>query len=110
MHTEGRVASKGADSIPVWSPGGGADSIGIQGGSAHTLTHSSLLFSCGAMGVWPSLTFPLPPSSSSQVWRDDRLVFERERAAGAYGTAAYFSAVVLFDFLPLRCGSVSVNI
>ena len=40
--------------------------------------------------------------SSLPIWRDDRLVFMRERAAGAYGTAAYFTAVVLFDFLPLR--------
>jgi len=36
------------------------------------------------------------------VWRDERLLFLHERAAGAYGTAAYFSAVVLFDILPLR--------
>ena len=26
----------------------------------------------------------------------------RERAAGAYGTLAYFTAVVLFDFVPMR--------
>ena len=39
---------------------------------------------------------------SLPVWRDERLLFLHERAAGAYGTAAYFSAVVLFDILPLR--------
>jgi ABC-type multidrug transport system ATPase subunit len=40
--------------------------------------------------------------SSLPVWREERLLFLRERAAGAYGTAAYFTAVVLFDILPLR--------
>ncbi len=50
------------------------------------------------------LYLSLSSLSSLPVWRDDRLVFTRERAAGAYGTAAYFTSVVLFDFLPLRCG------
>jgi hypothetical protein len=36
------------------------------------------------------------------VWHEERLLFARERAAGAYGTNAYFAAVVLFDILPLR--------
>ena len=40
--------------------------------------------------------------SSLPVWSDDRLLFVRERAAGAYGTPAYFTAVVLFDVLPMR--------
>jgi ABC-2 type transporter len=40
--------------------------------------------------------------SSLPVWHDERLLFMRERAAGAYGTAAYFVAVVLFDLLPMR--------
>eukprot|EP00798_Chlamydomonas_sp_ICE-L_P020668 gene20668-27458_t len=40
--------------------------------------------------------------SSLPIWRDDTLVFVRERSAGAYGTASYFTSVVLFDFLPLR--------
>lgn len=31
--------------------------------------------------------------SSLPIWRDDRLLFVRERAAGAYGTHAYFTAV-----------------
>ena len=57
-----------------------------------------------------ALTQAPSPPILSQVWRDDRLVFARERAAGAYGTAAYFTAVVLFDFLPLRCGCISVNL
>ena len=39
---------------------------------------------------------------SLPVWREERLLFLRERAAGAYGTNAYFTAVVLFDILPLR--------
>lgn len=29
-------------------------------------------------------------------------VLRRERASGAYGTASYFSAMVAFDFLPMR--------
>jgi len=40
--------------------------------------------------------------SSLPIWCDDRLLFVRERAAGAYGTAAYFTSVVLFDVLPMR--------
>lgn len=39
---------------------------------------------------------------SLPVWTEDRLLFLRERAAGAYGANAYFVAVVLFDLLPLR--------
>ncbi len=35
--------------------------------------------------------------SSLPIWNDDRLLFVRERAAGAYGSAAYFTSVVLFD-------------
>ncbi len=31
--------------------------------------------------------------SSLPIWADDRLLFLREREAGAYGTAAYFTAV-----------------
>lgn len=40
--------------------------------------------------------------SSLPIWRDERLLFYRERAAGLYGTPAYFLAVVMFDLLPLR--------
>ncbi|KAF5834484.1 hypothetical protein DUNSADRAFT_8809 [Dunaliella salina] len=40
--------------------------------------------------------------SSLPIWCDDRLLFVRERAAGAYGTASYFTSVVLFDVLPMR--------
>ncbi|KAL6745275.1 hypothetical protein V8C86DRAFT_42591 [Haematococcus lacustris] len=40
--------------------------------------------------------------SSLPIWADDRLLFRRERAAGVYGTAAYFTGVVLFDVLPMR--------
>ena len=40
--------------------------------------------------------------SSLPIWRDERLLFIRERAAGLYRTPAYFTAVVLFDLLPLR--------
>jgi len=32
--------------------------------------------------------------SSLPIWCDDRLLFARERAAGAYGTTAYFTSVV----------------
>ena len=39
---------------------------------------------------------------SLPVWHEERLLFARERAAGAYGANAYFTAVVLFDILPLR--------
>ena len=40
--------------------------------------------------------------SSLPVWREDRLLFLRERASGAYGTRAYFTSVVCFDILVLR--------
>ena len=40
--------------------------------------------------------------SSLPAWHADRLLFLRERAAGVYGTNAYFAAVMLFDVLPLR--------
>ena len=40
--------------------------------------------------------------SSLPVWSQDRLLFLRERAAGAYCTNAYFVAIVLFDIIPLR--------
>ena len=39
---------------------------------------------------------------SLPVWHEERLLFARERAAGTYGANAYFTAVVLFDILPLR--------
>jgi hypothetical protein len=39
---------------------------------------------------------------SLPVWHEERLLFARERAAGAYGTNAYVAAVLLFDLLPLR--------
>jgi ATP-binding cassette subfamily G (WHITE) protein 2 len=40
--------------------------------------------------------------SSLPVWREDRLLFLREKAAGAYDTASYFVTVVVFDVLALR--------
>ena len=40
--------------------------------------------------------------SSLPMWREDRLLFLREKAAGAYDTASYFVAVVAFDVLALR--------
>ena len=40
--------------------------------------------------------------SSLPVWREDRLLFLRERAAGAYGTHAYFAAVAAFEIVVLR--------
>ncbi|EFJ49894.1 hypothetical protein VOLCADRAFT_104135 [Volvox carteri f. nagariensis] len=40
--------------------------------------------------------------SSLPIWRDEKLLFMRERASGVYGTPAYFTAVVLFDLLPMR--------
>jgi len=48
------------------------------------------------------LYLSLSSLSSLPLWHDDRLIFVRERASGAYGTPAYFTAVVLFDFVPLR--------
>ena len=42
--------------------------------------------------------------SSLPIWRDERLLFMRERAAGLYNTPVYFTAVVMFDLLPLRVG------
>lgn len=40
--------------------------------------------------------------SSLPLWHDERLLFVRERAAGAYGTTSYFIANILFDVLPMR--------
>ena len=40
--------------------------------------------------------------SSLPAWREDRLLFLRERAAGAYGTHAYFAAVAAFEVVVLR--------
>jgi len=40
--------------------------------------------------------------SSLPLWREDRALFLREKAAGAYDTASYFVAVVVFDVLALR--------
>lgn len=40
--------------------------------------------------------------TSLPIWRDEKLLFLRERDSGAYGTPAYFAAVVLFDLLPMR--------
>ena len=40
--------------------------------------------------------------SSLPAWREDRLLFLRERAAGAYGTDAYFAAVAAFEVVVLR--------
>ncbi|KAK3261310.1 hypothetical protein CYMTET_29779 [Cymbomonas tetramitiformis] len=40
--------------------------------------------------------------SSLPLWREERLLFLRERAAGVYSTGAYFAAVILFDIVPLR--------
>ena len=40
--------------------------------------------------------------SSLPIWRDEKLLFMRERDAGMYGAPSYFVAVVLFDLLPLR--------
>ena len=48
------------------------------------------------------LYLSLSSLSSLPVWRDDRLIFMRERSSGCYQTFAYFIAVVLFDILPLR--------
>jgi len=41
--------------------------------------------------------------SSLPLWEQDRVLFHRERAAGAYSTGPYFTSMVLFDLLPLRC-------
>ena len=40
--------------------------------------------------------------SSLPVWKEDRLLFIRERANRVYGTNAYFFSTVLFDILPMR--------
>jgi len=40
--------------------------------------------------------------SSLPIWKEDQILFRRERASGVYGTNAYFSAVVLFDVVILR--------
>ena len=40
--------------------------------------------------------------SSLPLWKEDQILFRRERASGVYGTNAYFTAVVLFDVIILR--------
>jgi ATP-binding cassette subfamily G (WHITE) protein 2 len=40
--------------------------------------------------------------SSLPIWKEDQVLFRRERASGVYGTDAYFTAVVLFDVVILR--------
>lgn len=40
--------------------------------------------------------------SSLPIWKEDMLLFVRERDARAYTTPAYFAARVLFDLVPLR--------
>lgn len=40
--------------------------------------------------------------SSLPVWREERLLFKRERGNGVYGASAYFLSVLLFDLIPLR--------
>jgi len=40
--------------------------------------------------------------SSLPIWKEDQILFRRERASGVYGTNAYFTAVVLFDVVILR--------
>eukprot|EP00223_Ostreococcus_mediterraneus_P005998 CAMPEP_0179689398 /NCGR_PEP_ID=MMETSP0936-20121108/3175_1 /TAXON_ID=548131 ORGANISM="Ostreococcus mediterraneus, Strain clade-D-RCC2573" /NCGR_SAMPLE_ID=MMETSP0936 /ASSEMBLY_ACC=CAM_ASM_000574 /LENGTH=1734 /DNA_ID=CAMNT_0021562003 /DNA_START=11 /DNA_END=5218 /DNA_ORIENTATION=- len=40
--------------------------------------------------------------SSLPIWKEDQILFRRERASGVYGTNAYFTAVVLFDVIILR--------
>lgn len=40
--------------------------------------------------------------SSLPIWKEDMLLFFRERDSGAYSTSPYFLARVLFDVLPLR--------
>uniref|UniRef100_A0A061QMI1 ATP-binding cassette, subfamily G (WHITE), member 2 n=1 Tax=Tetraselmis sp. GSL018 TaxID=582737 RepID=A0A061QMI1_9CHLO len=41
--------------------------------------------------------------SSLPLWEQDRVLFHRERLAGAYSTGPYFLSVVLYDLLALRC-------
>ncbi len=52
----------------------------------HTQDRFGSLFFC-------ILYLALMGLSSLPIWADDRLLFLRERAAGAYGTSAYFTAV-----------------
>jgi len=40
--------------------------------------------------------------SSIPIWRDEHVLFLRERASQVYGTSAYYAAVLLFDILPMR--------
>ena len=40
--------------------------------------------------------------SSLPVWREDRLLFLREKQDGVYGVNAYFVSAMLFDILPMR--------
>ena len=40
--------------------------------------------------------------SSLPVWRDEQLLFRREKGAGCYGSGSYFVSVVLLDFIPMR--------
>ena len=67
----------------------------------HSLTPTLTQDRFGAL-FFMLLFLALLSLSSLPVWRDEALLFMRERASGVYGTAAYFTSVVLWDVLPLR--------
>ena len=69
-------------------------SLTLPHAHSHSLTHSRAL----SLSVFQALM----SLSSIPIWRDQHVLFERERAAGVYGTPAYYAAVVLFDILPMR--------
>mmetsp|Transcript_68689 Transcript_68689/g.191581 ORF Transcript_68689/g.191581 Transcript_68689/m.191581 type:complete len:1747 (-) Transcript_68689:1259-6499(-) len=46
--------------------------------------------------------FSLMSLSSLPIWRDEQRIFIHERAAGAYGTLAYFTANIVCDLIPYR--------
>ena len=70
-------------SVPLWRQVRVARSVRPGGGRSLT---------------WNAALAPVPRAQ-------DRLLFLRERAAGAYSTGAYFAAALLCDVLPLRCGA-----
>ena len=46
--------------------------------------------------------FSLMSLSSLPIWRDEQRIFIHERAAGAYGTLAYFTANIVCDLITYR--------
>ena len=86
LHFASTAASSFALGIIFWNSG--RDTGGIQ-------NRMGALF-------FIILYLTLMSLSSLPIWKEDQVLFRRERASGVYGTNAYFTAVILFDIAVLR--------